>query len=430
MNGDFRVPQVQNAEQPWEVLDHGLTGIFSAVCQLLNETASLTRMRNLLAVHAQQFEDDVRRLRDMRNDFRTRLELHMLPAPENPVERPAEPEEQPRAEIARGITILELADTNWEVESEDPAFNKDSVKLRYALSIDSVLCTFAFNKAGNLFAFADGKTAFTINSADGALIGACEIPPRGNAREPDTRAIVFSPDGKLLALSGQSNSVVIIDVASQRVIKTLDGHTHPVSSLAFLSNSQTLLSGAFDGRLCVWDMQTMELKKMIQHGKESQKPDEVIVSLSVASDDEYVAVGFMNGTVGIYEPTFSQPMSVFAAHDEYLLSISVGTNGLIATTSGDKTAKIWMLKNMASCKHTLVGHEDFVLRCTFAPSDPLVFTGSKDETIKCWNYNTGANLFTLTGHKNTVFQVDHHPTAKTIVSCSGEGLVCVWDYSF
>jgi WD40 repeat protein len=168
----------------------------------------------------------------------------------------------------------------------------------------------------------------------------------------------------------------------------------------------------------------------IEHGDEmtSAGKEEMIVAVAIAGDDEYVAVGFMNGKVGIYEPTFSQPMTSFSAHQEYLLNVAISSNKVIATASHDKTAKLWTVQGAATCRQTLTGHTDYMLGVAFSPRDPVVFTGSKDETIKCWNVRNGENLFTLEGHKNTLFQIDHHPTSRTIVSCSGDGLVCVWDY--
>jgi WD40 repeat protein len=154
----------------------------------------------------------------------------------------------------------------------------------------------------------------------------------------------------------------------------------------------------------------------------------MIAAIAIGVDDEYVAVWFMNGSVGLYDPDFSQPMTSFQAHNEFLLNVVISKDDVIATASHDHTAKLWLVRGVTTCKQTLNGHTDCVLAISFSPRDPILFTGSKDETIKCWNQKTGECLFTLNGHKNTLFQIDHHPTERTIVSCSGDGLVCIWDY--
>jgi WD40 repeat protein len=130
----------------------------------------------------------------------------------------------------------------------------------------------------------------------------------------------------------------------------------------------------------------------------------------------------------MYDQTFSQPMSSFQGHQQYLLNVVISPQDMIATASHDKTVKLWTLRGVASCKQTLRGHTDYVLAIAFAPRDPLLFTGSKDETIKCWSQKTGECLFTVNGPRNTLFQLDHHPSERTFISCSGDGLVCAWDY--
>ena len=180
----------------------------------------------------------------------------------------------------------------------------------------------------------------------------------------------------------------------------------------------------------------MTLISRIIHSAVSAEPqsaskDGSIISLAESAGGDFVAVGFMNRYVGIYEETFKQVMSSFKAHDEYLLSVVSGPKpGIICTTSHDKTAKLWTLQGAPTCKHTFSGHDDFVLCAAFSPDEavPLLLTGSKDESIRAWDYRSGEHLFTIVAHQNTIFGIGHHPIQPSFVSCSGDGLVCVWDY--
>ena len=77
-----------------------------------------------------------------------------------------------------------------------------------------------------------------------------------------------------------------------------------------------------------------------------------------------------------------------------------------------------MIRTTIHYIHIEYGHNDYVLTVCFSPNDPLILTGSKDETIKGWDEETGELLFTLKTEQNTVFQIDHHPFSKTFISCS------------
>jgi WD40 repeat protein len=163
----------------------------------------------------------------------------------------------------------------------------------------------------------------------------------------------------------------------------LDAHINIVSSFAFFKDSECLLSGGFDGKLCVWNIRDLTLLQTIQRSVEGETTkDNMIVAIAMGADDEFICVSFMNGVVGMFDPALSQPMTQFTTHQELLLDVAVSSAGMIATASHDKTTKLWTLKGVASYTSVLEGHQDFLLAVAFAPNDQVVLTGSKDETIK------------------------------------------------
>jgi WD40 repeat protein len=63
--------------------------------------------------------------------------------------------------------------------------------------------------------------------------------------------IGFSPDGTLVAMA-INNSIQIIDVETQLVIATLDGHNSNISSLAFSPDGTKIVSGGLDATIRQW----------------------------------------------------------------------------------------------------------------------------------------------------------------------------------
>jgi WD40 repeat protein len=238
-----------------------------------------------------------------------------------------------------------------------------------------------------------------------------------------SRTLCFSPDSKLLAVAGPASSILIIDTKTRRTVTALEGHHNIVATITFFRTTMRFVTGA----ILTKDFKC--LRTIQDGGQENGRKEEMITAIAIATDEEYVAVGFMNGTVGLYVAAFAQPMSSFQAHPEFLFHVAISPKALIATASHDKTARLWVIRGVPTCRRVLAGHTYCVLTLAFSPTEGVLFTGSKDETIKCWSEETGENLFTLTGHKNTVFQIDHHPHDRTIVCCSGDGIVSVWDYT-
>jgi WD40 repeat protein len=301
------------------------------------------------------------------------------------------------------------------------------VRFRYGLNTSSVLCTVQFSPDGKKIAFADGNFVYVVESSDGEIVNTIDLGSGPERPEPHTRALKWSRNGEQIALTGSSNDVLLYDAQTRVLVHRYEGHQKEVSCLVFNSEGTWIISGGFDGLLHVWDVRSHELVKKIPHSQSGT--DGTIVEISTTSDSSFYAVGFMTGTIGIYNTQFDQPMMTFVAHQSVLMGLAVsGYDDTLGTVAKDKNVKVWLMRGVASCKHTLEGHTDVVLSLGFSPLSPIMITGSKDQTIRMWQHKTGKPLCTVAAHRNTLFEVDHHPTQRSFVSCGGDGVVCVWDY--
>lgn len=66
-------------------------------------------------------------------------------------------------------------------------------------------------------------------------------------------SLALSPDGKLIATAGLRGGIAIIDRASRKILHRLTGPGLPVWSLAFDTDSRTLISGGADRVIRKWD---------------------------------------------------------------------------------------------------------------------------------------------------------------------------------
>ena len=71
------------------------------------------------------------------------------------------------------------------------------------------------------------------------------------------RAIAISPDGKLVATSGQwVESIPIIDTATGKVVKILEDFDGSATNLCFSPDGRFLLGGGQDSKIWLWNMET------------------------------------------------------------------------------------------------------------------------------------------------------------------------------
>nr|WP_008308012.1 serine/threonine-protein kinase [Leptolyngbya sp. PCC 6406] len=79
------------------------------------------------------------------------------------------------------------------------------------------------------------------------------------------------------------------------------------------------------------------------------------------------------------------------------------------------------------CIGMLQGHQSWVTTVAFNPRTPTLVSGSLDDTIKVWNLQTGALMFTLQGHPRGVNGVTISAKGQVLVSCGDDETVRVWN---
>jgi WD40 repeat protein len=65
---------------------------------------------------------------------------------------------------------------------------------------------------------------------------------------------VFSPDGRTLVSGMEDGSVLLWEVSTRKIRRTLMGHRGPVHHLTFSDDGQLLASQSSDGTALIWDM--------------------------------------------------------------------------------------------------------------------------------------------------------------------------------
>ncbi len=289
------------------------------------------------------------------------------------------------------------------------------------------------------------KVAAGFRSPDGFLGGEFWVleAPSGakllarKVQSGSVESICFSPDGKHLALS--SKSIETWDLAAGRPKSYLPGVAPLESHLAYHPNGDYLISGDESGVLKVWDLEEKKLLKTLRgHSGPISSIDISLDGNSAVSGTKDVVhhigpeqrfpvtIGWADGTVKLWDLVGAIVPRRIESPDSYFYARCFSPKRqLIALASGwHSQPEVWDIK---SCQRIalLTGHDDSVHALAFSPDGSILASGSDDTCVRLWCSSSWECLATLKGHSQAVEKLLFSHNGHLLVSAGG-GQIIVW----
>ncbi len=160
-----------------------------------------------------------------------------------------------------------------------------------------------------------------------------------------------------------------------------------------------------------------------------------VLALAVTPDSRYFVGGGQDGTVCIREIETGELVRESGAHGDSVVALALDPAGEHVITGGkDAAVQIWRVPDSGfsgELEHvrTLEGHTGTVRSVVVTPDGKRIISagGSRDNTIRVWDFETGTLQTTLDGHTSAVTSVAAAPDSRHIVSASVDKSVRVWD---
>ena len=207
-------------------------------------------------------------------------------------------------------------------------------------------------------------------------------------------AVAFNADGTLCAAGDRDGIIHIVDVQSGSIVKKLKQHLEFVYCLVFDAQTGHLLSAGKDKSIREWDLESC---KMVR---------DFAGIFSISSDH--------STPHGLKPATRSHRMTI--------LSLALGPDHKMATGSQDTNVKFWQNGDPV---RTYDWHSGPVTCVRFQPETAVLFSASRDKTIRSWNDNNGAVLHRYNGHLGEIIGLEFIDESH-FVSVDELGYVIGW----
>ncbi|KAJ6382920.1 hypothetical protein OIU77_031362, partial [Salix suchowensis] len=175
----------------------------------------------------------------------------------------------------------------------------------------------------------------------------------------------------------------------------------------------------------LWDDKDLELQAdMDRFVEDGSLEDNVDSFLSHDDNDPRDAVPPMDVSKGF---SFTEVNSVRASGSKVVCCHFSSDGKLLASGGHDKKAVLWYTDTLKP-KTTLEEHTSLITDVRFSPSMPRLATSSFDKTVRVWDAdNPNFSLRTFTGHVASVMSLDFHPNKEDLIcSCDGNGEIRYW----
>jgi WD40 repeat protein len=212
------------------------------------------------------------------------------------------------------------------------------------------------------------------------------------------RALAMSPDGKTIASAGEDNTVQLWDAASAKPGAKLKDHADWINCLAWSADGKQLASGDLLGRVLVWDVPGA--KKIAdlpaKPNPPPKTPPEPVTAhaLCFGADGKSVLVGDAKGLIQHISVGDGKVLRTFTGHTGPVTALALHPAGAVLfSASKDRTVKLWNAaapQPASQAIKNLEGHAAWVQGLALVPPFTRAASVSADQTLRIWDFGEPA----------------------------------------
>jgi WD40 repeat protein len=233
-----------------------------------------------------------------------------------------------------------------------------------------------------------------------------------------TYDVCFSPNGQLLATTGDDGTVWLWNLLGRRLIGW-QGHLGKIDDVSFSPDGKLIATAGQDGTARLWSLSGQQITRFDDH-------QGWVISVSFSSDGQLLATAGADRTARLWNLSGRQ-ITQFNGHQGYFWSVSFSPDGsLLATAGSDGTVRLWNLSGRQITQFK--GHKGEVWCVSFSPDGQMIATAGADRTARLWSLS-GQQLAQLNGHEDWVRSIRFSPNGQSLATAGYDGTARLWNLS-
>ena len=150
-------------------------------------------------------------------------------------------------------------------------------------------------------------------------------------------SVALSSDGRWLASSSEDHTVKLWEVASNRLVLTLDGGSEEINPVAFSPDGHSLATADNNGKVKLWDTSTRREVRTLDGGTGALR------CVAFSPDGRWVASGGFDKQVTLWEVA-TWKVHTFPSQSDWVDSAVFSSDERLLASSSLRTVTIWDLE--------------------------------------------------------------------------------------
>jgi RNA polymerase sigma factor (sigma-70 family) len=234
------------------------------------------------------------------------------------------------------------------------------------------------------------------------------------------RALVYSPDGKLIASGADDYTVRLSDAATGREVRRFPKQNGCTFALAFTADGKHLAGGNLGGEITVWDVATGKVVRQFERQECSVK------SIAFLPGDKQLVSGGSDGILQVWDVATGKRIWQHVCEQTGITSVAVAADGkLIASATREDLVRTWDPDTGKQARQFPFARLECV---ALSPDGRTLAAGGGAKEVILWNTATGRELRRLTDEGLSVSHLSFSRDGKLLASANGgSGLIVIWE---